>query len=84
MSGKRKPMTTTDKVTMVAQIVLSVLLFLGFFLALYFAWFSNAEISDQRLRIIDTMVGVLGTTFAMVISFWFARQRNAVKEQVDA
>jgi arginine exporter protein ArgO len=73
-------MNTTDKVTMVAQLMLSVLLFVGFFVALYMAWFSPHTIDPSRLRIIDTMVGVLGTTFAMVISFWFARQRNAVKE----
>lgn len=71
-------MTTTDKVTMGAQIVLSILLFIGFFVALYVAWFSPHKIDPDRLRVIDTMVGVLGTTFAMVISFWFARQRNAV------
>lgn len=73
-------MSKSDRVTMGAQIVLSVLLFIGFFLALYIAWFSDVKIEDGRLRIIDTMVGVLGATFTMIVSFWFARQRNAVKE----
>ena len=76
-------MKTIDKITMIAQLTLSVLLFLGFFVALYLAWFSNVTISAERLRVVDTMVGVLGTAFAMVISFWFARQRNAVKEEPD-
>ena len=73
-------MTTTDKVTMGAQILLSMLLFIGFFVALYMAWFSPVQISAERLRIVDTMVGVLGATFTMVIGFWFARQRNAVAQ----
>lgn len=71
-------MTTTDKVTMGAQIVLSILLFIGFHVALYLAWFSPHQIDPERLRIIDTMVGVLGAAFTMTIAFWFARQRNAV------
>lgn len=69
-----------DTIAMVAQLVLSVLLFVGFFLAMYFAWFSDTKITIERLRLLDTMVGVLGTTFTMVISFWFARQRNSVAE----
>jgi arginine exporter protein ArgO len=71
-------MSTTDRITMIAQIVLSILLFIGFHVALYLAWFSPHEIDPERLRIIDTMVGVLGAAFTMTIAFWFARQRNAV------
>lgn len=71
----------TDVVAMVAQLVLSVLLFVGFFVALYVAWFSPVKIDPDRLRIIDTMVGVLGAAFIAVVSFWFARQRNAVAEK---
>lgn len=73
-------MTMTDRVTMVAQLVLSILLFAGFFIALYLAWFSPHTLEPERYRVIDTMVGVLGATFTMVVGFWFARQRNAVKE----
>jgi ABC-type sulfate transport system permease component len=73
-------MNQTDRITMVAQVMLTALLFVGFHVALYLAWFSPHTLEPERYRVIDTMVGVLGATFTMVVSFWFARQRNAVKE----
>lgn len=72
-----------DKVTfytLIAQAALSVVLVAGFFLSLAFAWFSNVEIPPERLRVIDTMNGSLGAAFIAVVSYWFARQRNAVAE----
>jgi hypothetical protein len=72
-----------DTVTMLAQLTLSLLLFMGFFVALYVAWFSPVKVEADRLRVIDTMVGVLGATFTMVVGFWFARQRNAVAEKTN-
>jgi hypothetical protein len=76
-------MTTIDRITLVAQLFLTALLFVGFHVALYLAWFSPHTLEPERYRVIDTMVGVLGATFTMVVSFWFARQRNAVKEAPD-
>lgn len=68
---------TIEKITLTAQLVLSLVLILGFFGALYIAWFSDSAIADARLRIIDTMVGALGTMVMAVVTYWFARQRNA-------
>lgn len=68
---------TVEKITLVAQFLLTMVLFAGFFIAFYIAWFSSVVIDDGRLRIIDTMVGSLGTMTAMAAAYWFARQRNA-------
>lgn len=71
----------TDNITLVAQLMLSVLLIVGFFGALYIAWFSHSAVSPERLRVIDTMVGALGSMVMAVVTYWFARQRNAVAKE---
>ena len=69
-----------DRITAIAQLTLSIILVTGFFGALYIAWFSSSSIEPERLRIIDTMVGALGTMVMAVVTYWFARQRNAVTD----
>lgn len=72
---------TTDRITVIAQLALSAVLIIGFFGALYVAWFSNSGIPADNLRIIDTMVGTLAGMTSSVIAYWFARQRNAVADK---
>ena len=71
----------SERITLVAQLILSILLFGAFGWALYLAWYASGEIQAERLRIIDTMVGSLGTMVMAVVTYWFARQRNAVAEK---
>lgn len=67
-----------ERITLIAQLVLSLLVFSSFDIALYMAWFAQGEIPAERLRIVDTMVGSLGTLLTVVGAYWFARQRNAI------
>lgn len=70
-----------ERITLIAQLSLSYLLIGGFGWALHLAWFAQIDIAPERLRIIDTMVGSLGTMVMAVVTYWFARQRNAVAKE---
>lgn len=68
-----------ERITAIAQAVLTLILVLGFFAGIYLAWFADVEISPERLRIVDTMNGVAGSLAMMAAGFWLQRQRNTDK-----
>lgn len=64
-----------ERVIAFAQICLTVLFTLGFFLVTAIVLFGRASIPADQLRLADTLFGVLGTIMAQQSSYWFARQR---------
>lgn len=70
-----------DRITIVAQLAITVLVVLGFFAMLGLVTLGRATLDPAQIRLADTMVGVLGTILTQIVAYWFARQRNAVAQQ---
>ncbi|MCW5568773.1 MAG: hypothetical protein KIS84_11160 [Dokdonella sp.] len=71
---------STERVTIVAQLAITVLVVLGFFGMLALVTLGRAKLDPAQIRLADTMVGVLGTILTQIVAYWFARQRNAVAQ----
>lgn len=72
-----------DRITIVAQLAITVLVVLGFFSMLGLVTLGRATLDPAQIRLADTMVGVLGTILTQIVAYWFARQRNAVAQPDD-
>lgn len=73
-----------DRVTIIAQLAITVLVVLGFFAMLGLVTLGRAKLDPAQIRLADTMVGVLGTILTQIVAYWFARQRNAIAQESDA
>lgn len=62
---------------MTAQVVLSVVFCGGYFLILYLFISGHVKPPSDYKEMIMTLIGVLTAGVGQVLSFWFARQREA-------
>lgn len=64
-----------EHVVLLAQLLLTGTLFIGFFVVLLAVTLGRATIPADQMRVMDTLCGVLGTLCTQAASYWFARMR---------
>lgn len=65
----------SDRVTSYAQIVLSVVFIVGYFLVLKDFIHGNIKVSPEWKETLQVLLGVLTANIGVIISYWFSRQR---------
>lgn len=70
----------TDRVTLIAQLSITLVVVLGFFAMLGIVTMGRASIPSDQMRLADTLFGALCAVLVQIASYWFARQRNAVSD----
>jgi hypothetical protein len=65
----------TDLLLARAQVIIAILFAVGFFGVLFALMFFAKAMSDTVVTILTGLVSVLGTLLALIMNFFFARQR---------
>ncbi len=66
-----------EHLILIAQLLLTGTLFIGFFVILGMVTLGRATIPQDQVRLMDTLCGVLGTLCTQAAAYWFARQRSS-------
>jgi hypothetical protein len=70
----------SDRITLVAQLAITLIVVVGFFVMLGIVTMGRASIPTDQMRLADTLFGALCAVLVQIASYWFARQRNAVAD----
>jgi hypothetical protein len=68
-------MNQTDHLLGRSQFIISLVIAFGFLSAIGALFFFRKELSNEALAILGNLLATLGTVFALMANFWFARHR---------
>lgn len=73
-------MTTTDRVTIIIQAVLTAIFLIGYFGIVGIVILGRAKLPADQIRLAELLLVALTTILPQITGYWFARQRNAVAQ----
>lgn len=71
---------TGDRATAVMQFALTVIFLAGYFTIVAVVMLGRATLPAEHIRIAELLLVALTTILPQIVSYWFARQRNAIAE----
>lgn len=69
---------STDRATMLIQAALTGAFLVGYFGIVGIVLLGRATLPAEQIRLAELLLVALTTILPQIISYWFARQRNAV------